>query len=166
MLPESAPATFCQDDIVMLTYTHNHAENSESFYNYDANLTSVITIELKFIFWRCWFLCMTTLAMPSSMLKTSLKFWGTSFKFWIHPWNLELISKVKPVSQHSINKWYVVAKETCRENTKAREECPWRNSGKHWNSSSKGSCFHCETSAEYLYQKIPKKAKSCTYPTS
>ena len=74
MLPESAPATFCQDDIVMLTYTHNHAENSESFYNYDANLTSVITIELKFIFWRCWFLCMTTLAMPSSMLKTSLKF--------------------------------------------------------------------------------------------
>ena len=25
MLAESAPATFCQDNIVMLTYTHNHA---------------------------------------------------------------------------------------------------------------------------------------------
>ena len=50
---------------VMLTYTHNHAaeillwrcsyhrnekQNSKSFFNYDGNLTSVITMELKFIF--------------------------------------------------------------------------------------------------------------------
>ena len=65
MLAESAPWTFCQNNTVMLTYSHNHApgillwqcschrnekQNSESFFNYDANLTSVITMERKFIF--------------------------------------------------------------------------------------------------------------------
>ena len=40
------------------------------FFNYDANLTSVITMELKLIF----FLWMTTLAVMSSTLKTSLNF--------------------------------------------------------------------------------------------
>ena len=91
MLAESAPWTFCQNNTVMLTYSHNHApgillwqcschrhekQNSESFFNYDANLTSVITMELKIIIFslRCWFLCMTSLAVTSSMLKTSVKF--------------------------------------------------------------------------------------------
>ena len=85
---------------MMLTYSHNHApgillwqcschrnekQNSESFFNYDANLTSVITLELKFVFFtlRCWFLCITSLAVTSSMLKAFMKFWGTSFKFWL-----------------------------------------------------------------------------------
>ena len=75
----------------MLTYSHNHAreillwqcsfhinekQNSKSFFNYDANLTSVITMKLKFIFFslRCWFHCITSLAVTSSKLKTSLKF--------------------------------------------------------------------------------------------
>ena len=46
-------------------------------------------MELKFIFFslRCWLLCMTSLAVTSSMLKTSVKFWGTSFKFWLCPWH-------------------------------------------------------------------------------
>ena len=93
---------FCQNNTVMLTYMHNHApgillwqcschrnekQNSEPFFNYDANLTSVITMELKFFFsLRCWFLCVTSLAVTWSMLKISLKFWGTSFKFWLHLW--------------------------------------------------------------------------------
>ena len=65
MLADSAPWTFCQNNAVVLTYSHNHApgillwqcsyhrnekQNSEIFFNYDANLTSVITMELKFIF--------------------------------------------------------------------------------------------------------------------
>ena len=104
MLAESAPWTFCQNNTVMLTYSHNHApgillwqcschrnekQNSESFFNCDANLTSVITTELKFFFslW-CWFLCMTSLAVTQSMLKISVKFWGTSFKFWLRPCKL------------------------------------------------------------------------------
>ena len=106
-MAESAPWTFCQNNTVMLTYSHNHApgillwqcschrnekQNSESFFNYDANLTSVITMELKFIFFsfRCWFLCMTSIAVSSSLLKTAAKFWGTSFKFWLRPWNLKV----------------------------------------------------------------------------
>ena len=32
----------------------NQKQNSESFFNYDANLTSVITMELKFIFFSLW----------------------------------------------------------------------------------------------------------------
>ena len=59
---------FCQNNTVMLTYSHNHLpgmllwqcschihekQNSESFFNYDANLTTVITMELKFIFFLC-----------------------------------------------------------------------------------------------------------------
>ena len=59
---------FCQNNTVILTYTHNHAshtllwrcschrnqkQNSKSFFNYDANLTLVITMELKFIFFLC-----------------------------------------------------------------------------------------------------------------
>ena len=64
-MAESVPWTFCQSNTVMLTYTHNHApgiliwkcschrnekQNPESFFSYDANLTSVITMELKFYF--------------------------------------------------------------------------------------------------------------------
>ena len=60
--------TFCQNNTVMLTYRHNHApgillwqcpchrnkkQNSEYFFNYDVNLTLVITMELKFIFFLC-----------------------------------------------------------------------------------------------------------------
>ena len=63
MLDGSAARKFCQSNTMMLTYTHNHApgillwqcfcqrnekQNSESFFSYDANLTSVITMELKF----------------------------------------------------------------------------------------------------------------------
>ena len=46
------------------------------FFNYDANVTSVITRELNFTFFslRCWFLYMTSLAVTSSMLKTSVEF--------------------------------------------------------------------------------------------
>ena len=59
---------------------------NKSFFKYDANLTSVITMELNFILFplRCWFLCITSLAVTSSMLKTSVKFWVISFKFWLH----------------------------------------------------------------------------------
>ena len=94
---------FVKTNTVMLTYTDNHApdislwqcaclrnekQNSNFFFNYDANLMSVITMELKFIFFslRFWFLCMMSLAGTSSMLKTSVKFWTTSFKFWLRPW--------------------------------------------------------------------------------
>ena len=87
MLAESAPSTFCQNNTVMLIYTHNHAlgillwqcschrnekQNSESFFNHDANLT--YGTEVYFLCLRCWFLCMTSLAVTSSMLKTSVKF--------------------------------------------------------------------------------------------
>ena len=102
-LKQGAKFVQTYQSVVMLIDTHNHAlgillwqcschrnekQNSESFFNYDANLTSVITMELKFIFFslRCWFLCMTSLAVTSSMLKTSVKYWVTSFKFWLRPW--------------------------------------------------------------------------------
>ena len=49
----------------------NAKQNSESFFNYGANLTSVINMELSL---RCWFLYMTLLAVTPSMLKTSVKF--------------------------------------------------------------------------------------------
>ena len=43
-------------------------------------------MELKFIFsLRCWFLCTTTLPVTLPMLKTSMKFWGTSFELWLRP---------------------------------------------------------------------------------
>ena len=48
-------------------------KNSDSFFNCDANLILVITMKLKF-FLRYWFLCMTSLAVTSLMLRTSLKF--------------------------------------------------------------------------------------------
>ena len=84
-------------------YTHNHApdisvwrcschrnekQTSKFFFNYDANLTSVITVDSSLIFFslRCRFMCMTPLDVMSSTLKTSVIFWGTSFKFWLRPW--------------------------------------------------------------------------------
>ena len=39
--------------------------------------------QVHFFSLQCWFLCMTSLDMTSSMLKTSVKFLGTSFKFWL-----------------------------------------------------------------------------------
>ena len=68
MFAESAPWTFYQNNTVILTYPHNHApeillwrcschrnekQTFKSFFNYDANLTSVITMELKFNFFLC-----------------------------------------------------------------------------------------------------------------
>ena len=41
---------------------------------------------------RCSFLCMTSLAVRLSMLKTSVKFWGTSFKLWLCPCPYLLLS--------------------------------------------------------------------------
>ena len=101
MLAKSRLWTFYQNNTVMLTYTHNHAPgillwhgschrnknpNSKSFFNYDANLTKVITIELKVFgvfFTMLVSLYCVDLAVALSMLKTSVKFWGTSFKFWL-----------------------------------------------------------------------------------
>ena len=60
MLAESTQWIFCQNNTVMLTYTQNHGleilfwrcschrnekQSSKSFFKYDANLLSVITIE-------------------------------------------------------------------------------------------------------------------------
>ena len=89
-----SPCLFCPPLLFETReYTHNQEkQNSESFFNYDANLTSVITMELKFFFsLRCWFFCMTSLAVRSSMLKTSVKLWDTSFKFWLRPCRSKLI---------------------------------------------------------------------------
>ena len=98
MLAEGTPWTFCQNNTMMLTYTHNHAlgillwqcschrnekQNSEPFFNYDANLTSVITMELKVIMLVS--LCDVIICDASSMLKTFVKFWGTFFRFWLCP---------------------------------------------------------------------------------
>ena len=125
MLAEIAPWTFWQNNTVMLTYLHNHEpgillwqcschrnekQNSESFLNYDANLTSLITVELKFIFFslRCWFLCITSLAVTSSTLKTSVKFWGVSFKFWLRPWWMltrKLVSRCNERSGNHPSLW-------------------------------------------------------------
>ena len=94
MLAESAPWTFRQNNTVMLIYTHNHIpgtllrqyssyrnekQNSKSFFNDDANLTLVITMELNFIFFSlwCWFLCMASLAVTSSFREILRYF------FWI-----------------------------------------------------------------------------------
>ena len=51
-------------------------------------------MELKFIFFslRCWFLCMTLLDVTSPIVKTSVKFWGTSFNFWLRPCYLYVYS--------------------------------------------------------------------------
>ena len=93
----SAPCNFCQNNTVMLTYTHNHAlgillwqcfchrnekQNFQSFFSYNVNLTSVITKELKFFF-LCelarffFFFFFASLAVTSSMLKI--------------PWNFEIL---------------------------------------------------------------------------
>ena len=106
----------------MLTYTHNHApgillwqcfchrnekQNSESFFNYDANLTSVITMELKyFSSLRCWFHCMTSLALTSSSLKISGKFLDTTFKFLQRPLR-------KPVSHFTVAKFQNMQNPLC-----------------------------------------------------
>ena len=81
MLAESVPWTFCQNNTMMLTCMHNHApeillwrcschrnkkQNSRSSFNYMN--------------------CMKSLAVTSSTLKTSVKFWDTSFKFWLCLW--------------------------------------------------------------------------------
>ena len=60
-------------DSVLAKEMKKKKKNSDSFFNYDANLMLVITMKLKF-FLRCWFLCMTSLAVTSLMLRTSLKF--------------------------------------------------------------------------------------------
>ena len=53
---------------------------------------------LKMLIWEicsfsflkcCCFFCMTSLEVTQSTLKTSLKFLGTAFKFWIHPWSFQ-----------------------------------------------------------------------------
>ena len=67
---------------------------------YDANLISVITTELKFIFFHCdvcfcvWSnqCCVVIIAVTPSVLKTSVKFWGISFKFWLRSCYLCIIS--------------------------------------------------------------------------
>ena len=55
--------------------------------------STMMLIQHQWLLWnssffslRCWFLFMTSLAVTSSMLETSVKFWGTSFKFWLRPW--------------------------------------------------------------------------------
>ena len=79
-----------QNNTVMLTYSHSHAsgillcqcschgnekQNFESFFNYDANLTSVITMELNFIFFLCDVrFSVTSLAVTSSLLKLAWNF--------------------------------------------------------------------------------------------
>ena len=87
-----------QNNTVMLIYTHNHAPKvwrcccegvlaiemknkipiQKSFFKYDANLTSVITVELILFSLRCSLLPMTSLAVTSSKFKASVKFRGTS----------------------------------------------------------------------------------------
>ena len=54
------------------SYHRNEKQNSESFFNHDANLT--YGTEVYFLCLRCWFLCMTSLAVTPSMLKTSVEF--------------------------------------------------------------------------------------------
>ena len=86
------PWTFCQNNTVMLAYSRNHAPgillwqcscHGNEKQNSESNLTSAVTMELNFFFsFRSWFLHMTWSAVTSSMLKTLVKFWGTSFKFW------------------------------------------------------------------------------------
>ena len=98
--------TLCQNNTLMLTFTHNHApgillwqfpchrnekQNSESFFNYDANLTSVIIMELKFMFF--FFAMLISLYDVISCDIINVKnfrestFRGTSFKFWLRPWS-------------------------------------------------------------------------------
>ena len=112
MLAESAPWTFCQNNTVMLTYTHNHAheillwrcscnrnekQNSKSFCNYDANLTIVITMELKLIFF---------LSMSVSLYDVISCDGGTCFKFWLRLWLLVLSGNFNFERQLSVMSGY------------------------------------------------------------
>ena len=62
------------------------------FFNYDANLTLVIAMELKFFFLVMLVYLYDVLAVTSSMLKTSVKFLGISFKFWLGPCYLSFLT--------------------------------------------------------------------------
>ena len=118
---ESAPWTSRQSKTVMLTYTHNHApgilqwqcfchrnekQNFKSFFNYDVNLTSVITMELKLIFFFAMLASRyDVIRCTSSMLRTSVKFWATSFKFWLRPWIVLLAKNYSSISVPPGNIW-------------------------------------------------------------
>ena len=120
----------------MLTYSHNHArgillwqcschrnakENFESFFNCDAkfNISDYYGTQVYFFSVWCWFLCVTSLTMTSSMLKSSLKFWDTSFKFWLCPW---------------IVIWFFFT-SLCGRQISYK---PWsfQNTGKYWNNEA------------------------------
>ena len=68
-------------------------KNKIPSYSSTMKLSSMITMEtlVNFFsdvgFFVCFF-CMTSLAVTSSMLKTSMKFWGTTFRFWLRPCNI------------------------------------------------------------------------------
>ena len=103
-MAESAPWTFCKSNTVMLTYSHNHVpgillwqcfclrnakQNSDSFFNYDANLTWVMTTELKIIFFLSMLVSLyDVISCDIINVKNFRKIWGTSFKFWSRPYHV------------------------------------------------------------------------------
>ena len=106
MLAESAPWIFCQINTVMLTCTHprSYCQGvlATEMKNKIPSLSSTMMLiwhqwlpcSSSFFPLRCWFLRMNSLAVTSSTSRTSMKFWGTSFKFWSHPWLEKLLKTI------------------------------------------------------------------------
>ena len=59
------------------------------------NISDYYGTQVYFVSLQCWFLCMTSLVVTSSILKTSVKFWGTSFKSWLCPWTYQILIKMR-----------------------------------------------------------------------
>ena len=66
----------------------NEKQSSTSFFNYDAKLTSVITMgTLVYFFSLAMFFC-DVMSCDVINVKNFMKFWGTSFEFWLRPCHL------------------------------------------------------------------------------
>ena len=82
-MAKCAPWKFGQNNTVMLTYMHNHAPGILLWQCFCHRTEK----NSRFSSFQRWFLSMTSLAVTSSMLKFSVKFGGTSFKFCLRPYN-------------------------------------------------------------------------------
>ena len=76
------------------------------------NICGYYGTQIYFFSLRYWFLCMMSLAVTSSMLKFSVKFWGTSFKFWLRPCTTSVIAAVKTICRGMVGKkWRTIRSE-------------------------------------------------------
>ena len=102
-------SSFINSKIVLWSRHTNFNLKSIEIFN---NLILKMLIKQYWLLWeicrvsflkRCCFSCMTSLAVTSSTIKTSMKFWGTAFKFWLRPWSYIVKSNASQSSNISFS---------------------------------------------------------------